>query len=109
MVLTGMGLAGSPGIRPRSLPIDYPAHDSGAGFTIGATAIPRNEVKKIFAADLNSGGYIVIRSRRVPSQGNDLDLSSADFMLLTDAREVATRPVDPVPIRPIPPGIPMDR
>jgi hypothetical protein len=87
-------MAGSTGVRPRASATDYPAHQSTAGFAIGAALIPRADVKKIFAADLNSGGYVVIEVGVFPSQGKDVDLSPADFMLLTDSGRVAARPVD---------------
>jgi len=93
-LLSGALSAGSPGIRPRVNASDYPAHESIAAFTIGAALIPRGDVKKIFAADVNSGGYIVVEVGIFPAQGRDVDLSPGDFMLLTDAGKVATRPVD---------------
>jgi hypothetical protein len=86
--------AGSPGVRPRAAGADYPAHQSIAAFTVGAAVIPRGEVKKIFAADLNGGGYVVVEVGIFPAQGREVDLSPGDFMLLTDAGRVATRPVD---------------
>jgi hypothetical protein len=87
-------LAGSPGIRPRASVADYPAHQAASSFTVGAAVIPPGDVKKIFAADLNAGGYIVIEAGVFPLPGKDVDLSPGDFMLLTDAGRVATRPVD---------------
>jgi hypothetical protein len=89
----GILLAGSPGVRPRSAASDYPAHQSIAGMTIGAALIPRGDVKKIFAADLNSGGYIVIEVGVFPAPGKEIDLSPGDFMLLTDTGR-AVRTVD---------------
>jgi hypothetical protein len=86
--------AGSPGVRPRAAATDYPAHQSTANFTIGAALIPRGEVKKIFATDLNGGGYVVVEVGVFPSQGRDADFSPGDFMLLTDTGKVAARPVD---------------
>jgi hypothetical protein len=86
--------AGSPGIRPRASAADYPAHQSVAAFTAGAALIPRSEVKKIFAADVNSGGYTVVEVGVFPAPGREVDLSPGDFMLLTENGKVATRPVD---------------
>jgi len=88
--LAGILSAGSPGIRPRAAAADYPGHQYVATFTIGAALIPRGDVKKIFAADVNSGGYIVVEVGIFPAQGKDVDLSPSDFMLLTDAGKVAT-------------------
>jgi hypothetical protein len=88
-------LAGSPGMRPRANAADYPAHQTVAEFTLGAVVIPRSDVKKIFATDLNGGGYIVIEAGVFPARGKEVDLSPGDFMLLTDGGKVVTRPVDP--------------
>lgn len=74
--------------------MDYPAYQATAAFTVGAAVIPPSDVKKIFAADLNRAGYIVVEAGVFPSPGKDVDLSPGDFMLLTDAGRVATRPVD---------------
>jgi hypothetical protein len=84
----------SPGIRPRAAAADYPAHDAANTFAIGAATIPRNQVGKIFAADLNKAGYIVIEVGVFPSQGAEVDLSPGDFTLFTEAGRVATRSVD---------------
>ena len=66
--------------------------------TIGAALISPREVKKIFAADLNGNGYIVIEVGVFPLPGQDIDLSPGDFMLLTEKGRVAARPVDPASI-----------
>jgi hypothetical protein len=92
--IAGILLASSPGIRPRASVADYPEHRAAAAFTVGAAVIPPSDVKKIFAADLNRGGYIVVETGVFPSPGKDVDLSPGDFTLLTDAGRVATRPVD---------------
>src|ERR1035441_10028323 len=92
--IAGVLLASSPGIRPRASAADYPTRQAAAAFTIGAAVIPPSDVKKIFAADLNRGGYIVVEAGVFPSAGKDVDLSPGDFTLLTDAGRVATRPVD---------------
>jgi hypothetical protein len=92
--IAGILLAGSPGVRPRATATDYPAHQSTNSFTIGAALIPRSDVRKIFAADLNRAGYIVVEVGVFPLPGQEVDLSPGDFMLLTDAGKVATRSVD---------------
>jgi hypothetical protein len=89
-----MLLAGSPGIRPRAAVTDYPAHQATASVTVGAAVIPRADVKKIFATDLNSGGYVVVEVGVFPPPVGDVDLSPGDFTLLTDAGRIAVRPVD---------------
>ena len=93
-LIAGILLASSPGIRPRASVADYLAHQAAAAFTIGAAVIPPGDVKKIFAADVNRGGYIVVEAGVFPSPGKGVDLSPGDFTLLTDAGRVATRPVD---------------
>jgi hypothetical protein len=92
--IAGMLSAGSPGVRPRASVADYPAHQATAAFTVGSALIPPSDVKKIFAADLNGAGYIVVEAGVFPSPGQDIDLSPTDFTLLTDAGKVSTRPVD---------------
>jgi hypothetical protein len=85
---------GSPGVRSRAGAADYPAHYAAAGFAIGAAVIPPGDVKKIFAVDLNSAGYLVVEVGVFPDSGHEVDLSPADFTLLSDADKVAARPVD---------------
>jgi hypothetical protein len=89
----GVLMAGSPGVRPRAAATDYPVHQSARNFTVGATLIARKDVKKIFAADLNGGGYIVVEVGVYPQQGSEVDLSPGDFMLRVDDGRVV-RPVD---------------
>src|ERR1700752_980620 len=84
----------SPGVRPRATPADYPAHYAAADFAIGATVIPPADVKRIFTADLNAAGYLVVEVGVFPLNNKDVDLSPADFTLLSDADRVSVRPVD---------------
>jgi len=92
--VTGMLLASSPGIRPRAGVEDYPTRQPATGFTIGAALIPGGEVKKSFATDLNKAGYVVVEVGVYPAQGREVDISPADFMLMTNDGKVAVRPVD---------------
>jgi len=87
-------LAGSPGIRPRSGANDYPAHENAARVSIGAAVIPAAEVKKIFAADLDKAGYVVVEAGVFPVNGHDLDLSALDFTLRADPNAVSERTAD---------------
>lgn len=81
-VVAGMALAaGGGGIRPRGSSADYPAHETAGGVTIGAAVIPSDQVRKVFATDLNSGGYLVIEVAVYPDAGREIDLSAGDFML----------------------------
>jgi hypothetical protein len=91
----GMVFAGgSPGIRARANAADYPAHYTAADFSIGAAVIQPRDAKKILSVDLNGAGYFVVEVGVFPAQGREVDLSPADFTLLSDTDKVAARPVD---------------
>jgi len=92
-VLAGLLLADGGGIRPRGSATDYPAHESADGVTIAAAAIPRGQVHKLFATDLNSGGYIVIEVAVYPDSGRDVDLHPGDFLLQTGPNSETVRAV----------------
>ncbi len=88
-------LAKSPdGIRPRPGPSDYPAQEKTAGVTMAAQVIPPSQVRKIFATDLNKGGYIVIEVAVYPEDGKAVDLSASDFMLRIGSDSAMIRSVD---------------
>jgi hypothetical protein len=53
--------------------------------------VPPDQVRKIFATDLNRGGYIVVEVAVYPEAGRVVDLSNADFVLRIDSETV--RPV----------------
>ena len=82
---------GVAGIRPRDSSADYPEHETTGGITVAATVVPPDQVRKIFATDLNRGGYIVAEVAVYPETGRAVDLSSADFLLRIDSETV--RPV----------------
>jgi hypothetical protein len=82
---------GMAGIRPRDSSADYPAHETAAGITLAAVIVPPEQVRKIFATDLNRGGYIVAEVAIYPTNGRTVDLSSADFLLRIDSETV--RPI----------------
>src|ERR1700719_596601 len=83
----------SNGIRPRGSPADYPAHATSEGVTIAAAVVPPAQVRKIFSADLNSGGYIVIEVAGYSGSAPDVDVSSGDFMLSPAGETSAVPPV----------------
>lgn len=83
----------SNGIRPRGTPADYSAHATSDGVTIAAAVVPPAQVRKIFSADLNSGGYIVIEVAVYPESAPDVDVSSGDFMLSPAGETSAVPPV----------------
>ncbi len=78
-------LAGGDGLRPRGNVSDYPAHASVAGVAIGASVVPPDQVRKLFATDLNRAGYIVIEVAVYPSTEKGVDVTAGDFMMRTDA------------------------
>jgi len=80
-------------VRPRSGVGEYPTRQAATGFSIGAALLPRGEVKKIFATDLNGAGYVVVEVGVFPEPGREVDISPADFLLMTDSGS-AVRPVD---------------
>jgi len=79
---------GVAGIRPRDSSADYPAHERAGGITVAAVVVPPAQVRKIFATDLNRGGYIVVEVGVYPENGRAVDLSSADFFLRIDSETV---------------------
>lgn len=87
-------IAGSRGIRPRSGVADYPAHASIYPAAFGAAVIPAAEVKKIFAADIEKAGYIVVEVGVFPAGGQELDLSPLDFTLRADPNAISERTAD---------------
>src|SRR5207302_4720563 len=92
VVLTATALlADGGGIRPRGSATDYPAHETAGGVTVAAAVIPPDQVKKLFATDLNAGGYIVIEVAIYPEAGNEIDVSSGDFLLRVGSNPAIVR------------------
>jgi hypothetical protein len=69
------------GIRPRESSADYTAHQRVPVATVAAAVIPPDQVKKLFATDLNAGGYMVIEVGIYPEGGAEIGVSSGDFLL----------------------------
>lgn len=86
--------AAAPGIRPRADADSYPAHAETGEYSIGAALIPAEQVKKMFAANLNKAGYVVLEIGVFPAPGKDVDLYPADFSLWVGENAAAMRPVD---------------
>jgi hypothetical protein len=81
-LLAGLLLADDvSGIRPRESSADYTARQKVSGVTVAAALIPPDQVKKLFATDLNAGGYLVIEVAIYPEAGNEIDVASGDFLL----------------------------
>jgi hypothetical protein len=89
-------LAGETGIRPRDSALDYAAHQSGAGATLGAVVVPPDQVKKLFAVDLNKLGYIVVEMAVYPDE--NLEIAARDFLLRTVSDGSTVRPASPATI-----------
>lgn len=86
--------AGSPGIRPRADAKSYPAHQEQPNLSIGAALIPPEQAKKMFAANLEHAGYVVVEVGVFPAPGKDVDLVPGDFTLSAGDGAVSSRPVD---------------
>src|SRR3954465_12896156 len=82
--------AGETGIRPRATAADYPAHQSGAGVTLGAAVVPGDQVKKLFAVDLNKLGYIVVEMAVYPDA--NVEIAARDFLLRIGSDGSTVRP-----------------
>jgi hypothetical protein len=80
------------GIRPRGAGRDYPVHETIRGLTVAAAAIAPDQVRKLFATDLNRGGYLVVEVAVYPDQGREADLSAGDFMLQIGSESLTMRP-----------------
>jgi len=89
-------VAGEPGIRPRDSALDYPAHQGGAGVTLGAIVVPSDQVKKLFAVDLNKLGYIVVEMAVYPDATTEI--AARDFLLRIGADGSTFRPATPATI-----------
>ena len=100
--LAGLGLMatllfadGGSGIRPRGSAADYPAHSTAAEVSLGAAVIPPAQVKKLFATDLNGGGYIVLEVAVYPEAGREVNVAPGDFMLQMGPNSETVRSVSP--------------
>jgi hypothetical protein len=85
--------AGPGGIRPRASASEYPAQQSGKDTTIAAAVVPPAQVSKLFATDLNRGGYVVVEVAVYPHPGADVNLLSRDFLLRAGSDPTTMRPV----------------
>jgi len=94
IVVTAALVAGDHGIRPRPTPDDYPARVAGKGYTLAAAVLTPQEVKKQFATDLNKG-YVVVEIAVFPQAGQDVTLSTKDFMARYGSGSEIERPVSP--------------
>jgi hypothetical protein len=86
---------GDTGIRPRASASDYPSHQNGEGVTLAAAIVPAEQVKKLFATDLNKLGYIVVEMAVYPDPDKNLEIASRDFMLRVNPEGTTIRAVKP--------------
>lgn len=92
-----MGLLadGGTGIRPRASAADYSAHETAGGMTVAASLVPRNQVHKLFATDLNAGGYIAVEVAIYLEAGHEVDIHAADFLLQVGPHSETVRAAAP--------------
>ena len=95
LVATLLLADGGGGIRPRGSATDYPAHETAGGVTVAAAVIPPEQVRKLFATDLNGGGYIVLEVAVYPEAGRELNVASGDFMLQMGPNSETVRAASP--------------
>jgi hypothetical protein len=86
---------GDTGIRPRASASDYPTHQNGEGVTLAAAIVPPEQVKKLFATDLNKLGYMVVELAVYPDPDKNLEIAGRDFMLRVTPEGTTIRPVKP--------------
>jgi hypothetical protein len=91
-------LSANSGIRPRGSAIDYPVHVTQDGVTIAAAVIPPAQVRKLFATDVNGGGYIVVEVAIYPGPGREVTVSTDDFMFGVAAESSSVRPLSALAI-----------
>jgi hypothetical protein len=83
----------SRGMPPRGSSSEYPAHETAGGITVAAAVIPPDQVAKLFATDLNKGGYIVVEVAVYPEAGEEANLLPRDFMMRIGQDPATVRPV----------------
>jgi hypothetical protein len=82
-------------MRPRGDATDYPAHAAGAGVTLAARVLPADQVRKLFATDLNRAGYVVVELAIYPEPGKSADIATPDFLLGHGSAENSARASTP--------------
>jgi hypothetical protein len=91
---SGLLAAGdSRGMRPRGSSAEYPAHEAAGGIEVAAAVIPPDQVAKLFATDLNKGGYIVLEVAVYPQAGEEANLLPRDFLMRIGRDPATVRPV----------------
>jgi len=88
LVLLTLGYAGD-GVPPRGSGADYPASQTVGSVTIGVACVSAATAKQIFGEDLDRHGYLVFEVAFFPLNGEQADVSTADFRL-SQGRDLAT-------------------
>ena len=94
LAASAVALATDPrGLKPRSGPADYPAHETGTDVTIGAAVLTPAQVKSTFATDLS--GYLVLEVGVYPGAGQAVDVSIGDFAVRVGSEGEIVRAANP--------------
>ena len=88
LVLLALAYGGD-GVPPRGSGADYPASQTIGSVTIGVACVSTATAKQIFGEDLDSHGYLVFEIAFFPLNGEQADVSTADFRL-SQGRDLAT-------------------
>lgn len=90
--------ANTSGIAPRSSPDDYPVHATPPGVTVAATVLTAAQIKKLFALNLDSAGYVVVEIGIFPETGSQVTVDNDQFRLQVGDDRTMRRPVEPAGI-----------
>jgi hypothetical protein len=85
---------GGQGVHPRPRPEDYQARKNCGGFTLAASVLTPDQVKKRFATNLNHG-YIAVEVAVFLDKGHDATMAAKDFMARFGTNSEIQRPASP--------------
>ena len=74
-------LAAQVGLAPRPNAADYPVQAPSKGAVLAAALLPPDQIKRIFGADVDRGGYLVLEVAIYPDEGRQPVMTTADFVL----------------------------
>lgn len=87
--------ANTSGIAARSSPGDYPVQASAPGVTVAATVLTAAQIKKLFAMNLDSAGYVVVEIGVFPESGSQATVDTDQFRLQVGDDRTMRRCVEP--------------
>jgi len=90
--------ANTSGIAARSSPADYPVHQGVPGLTVAAMVLTPAQIKKLFALNLDSAGYVVVEIGIFPEAGNQVTVDTDQFRLQVGDDRTMRRPMEPAEI-----------